>query len=115
MKFILVSETVHKAYQEEKRKAVQKEGEGEQEIDTQSDDIVDDPYMYSIDEETLLDYYDQMKGGAIPEADLSFEYEPNFEPKNQDQYVVNPDQPMIFMKEFPSYMKEHNFVIKGNL
>ena len=40
-----------------------------------------DPYWNHVEDDSLQMIYDQLKDGAIPEADLSFEFEPKFEPK----------------------------------
>lgn len=76
---------------------------------------LNDPYCNHVDEDSNQLIYDQLKDGSIPEADLSFEFEPAFEPKNIEDYVVNPDKPVILLKEFPTYYKELSFEVKGKL
>lgn len=40
-----------------------------------------DPYWNHVEDDSLQLIYDQLRDGAIPESDLSFEFEPKFEPK----------------------------------
>ena len=42
---------------------------------------LNDPYWNHVEDESIQLIYDQLREGAIPEADLSFEFEPAFEPK----------------------------------
>lgn len=74
---------------------------------------IDDPYNNAVSSETIREYHDELKTGFIYDLDQSFEFEPEFIPKNLEDYTAKPDQPLIELKEFPVYTKELNFVIKG--
>jgi len=74
---------------------------------------VDDPYRTAVDDEAVAEYYNQLTMGSIPEHDQSFEFEPNFEPKNLEEYTRDPEKEVVYLKEFPTYTKELDFHIKG--
>ena len=74
---------------------------------------IDDPYNNAVSSETIREYHDELKTGFIYDLDQSFEFEPEFIPKNLEDYTAKPDQSLIELKEFPVYTKELNFVIKG--
>lgn len=86
----------------------------EQKISIQDPEVeIDDPYNNAVDSETIREYHDEMKTGFIYDLDQSFEFEPEFIPKDLEDYTAKPDQPLVELKEFPIYTKELNFVIKG--
>jgi len=73
----------------------------------------EDPYWDSIDEENLQIYHDQMAKYQIPAWEEDFDIEHVYEPKNLEEYVVDPDQEMIELRGLPLYTQELNFNIKG--
>ena len=54
-----------------------------------------------------------MEKGQIPIWDEDFEIDRIFEPKNEEDYVPNPDQEMINLRVLPLYKQELNYTIKG--
>lgn len=101
----LTSSYVNKAYQSAKEKEQIAGDEQQQENE--------DPYKNTVEEEAILDYYDQMNMGSMPEFDRSFEFEPKFEPKSLEDYTKDPHENLVFLKEFPTYTKEMVFRFKG--
>ena len=52
---------------------------------------------------------------SIPDCAKSFEFEPKFEPKNLEEYTVNPEQNLLYLKSFDTYSQCLQFPIKSRL
>ena len=61
----------------------------------------EDPYLASIEEEKIQDYYDNLEIYSIPKfEDKSFEFEPQPYRKSLEDYTKDPHINMEAMKKF---------------
>jgi hypothetical protein len=77
-------------------------------------EAIDDPYVNPINNETLQDIYDNLPMDSIPENDDQiFEFEPNFTPKNTEDYIVKAEGDVEYLRDIQVYSKELVFPIKS--
>lgn len=77
-------------------------------------EAIDDPYVNPINNEILQDIYDNLPMNSIPENDDQiFEFEPNFVPKNTEDYIVKAEGDVEYLRDIHMYSKELIFPIKS--